>query len=368
MVSQARVDVVLTGLGTVLAGLGTAAWAVTLAVFEPALSTFYHSAVDAGGANQGRFVPNDVEALFAFGMDLRWASIALAVAGVLLVLSGSRWRGRLAGPLVVGWFGADLLLDRLDVVGWLAAVGVGVVAAAVVGYLVRVGRRHGDRPPEFRPGSIVYSGALIALVAVLAPRDAADMFPDVPGGLVVAAVVVPAALAFAAVVLGASAVRPVSGVRLAITGVVALVAVTAAVVNAALLADPVSTYGSSGFTTYAVFGTLPVALALLAGPLPLRRLPVTVIAAVAAPVVGFVAFYVALFGGALGAAAMRATGDGSAYLPGSWAFGGLAAGVLGGALGVVVRGIDDDVNPAALDPDNPPPDVEPARPSPARWL
>jgi drug/metabolite transporter (DMT)-like permease len=69
--------------------------------------------------------------------DIRQLAILLAFAGVILICR-ARLRGVVAGAIAtIGWLGADLWLDRVDVAGrsaatWLAVGGVAVFAAAAV--------------------------------------------------------------------------------------------------------------------------------------------------------------------------------------------------------------------------------------------
>ena len=359
---------VLTVLGTVIALMGTAVWAVTTAVFEPAMSSLYRSWADEGGVNYGRFSADGINALFAFFKDLRWAAIALAIAGVLLLLDGSRWRGRLLTATAVSWFGVDLVLDRLDVTGWLSAVAAGVAVAAGLICVVLLGRRHDEGPPEYRPTTIVYSGALIGLAALFAPGVTDDLAPHVPAGAVGTAEAVVAALAFAAVIGVATAVAPPSRARLIVTAVLAPLAAVAGFVNVRLLGDPSLAYGSSGLRLYGIFGLLPIALALLAGALHRRRMIAIAVCVVASPVAAAMGMIMFVVGGVWGMGVMNVTGDAPPRQVLDWAFGGLTGGAICGALAVLVRAISRGDPPAELDPDRPPTERHPLHPSPTPFL
>ena len=366
MMSRGRIGVVLTILGMVIAVMGTAAWAVTAAIFEPAMSSFFHSWADEGGVNYGRFGSDDMEGLFGFVKDLRWAAIALAVAGVMLLLDGSRWRGRLLAATAMGWFGVDLTLDRLDITGWTSAVVAGVAVAAGLGLVVLVGRRHDEGPPEYRPTTIVYSGALIGLAGLLAPGYVGDIAPHVPAGPVGTAEAVAAALAFAAVIGVATAVAPPSRARLIVTAVVAPLAAVGGFVNVRLI-DGLSAYGSSQLRYIGLFGLLPVALAALAGALHRRRLIALAVGVVSAPVTGFFCMAMVVFLGVLGVVVMTATGDAPGQIT-DLAFGGLAGGAVCGGIALLIREVSRVDRPAEPDPDRPPPDPHPLQPSPIPFL
>jgi hypothetical protein len=351
---RGRVEAVL---GSIFVMAGIATWAVELAVFEPALSSFFHSWADVGGANYGRFVADDMEYLFAFGKSLRWASVFLGIAGARLLLVGSSWRGRLALGLAFAWFGADVVLDRLGVAGWPAAVAAGAVVTAIVAAAVISGRRHGGQPRAHRPSAIVYSGALLGYVVLATPPVTRDLAPHVPAGFNGTSEAVAVALAIAAVVTAVAAIPVISRTR-AVAGVVtAALAGVAVLVHLRLLGDPGSGYFMTPWLASGLLGALPVVLAPLAGSMSRVRAMVAVIFALAA---GYLAIFLALYSSFLGELVIFATGDAAGSPTAYLALGGFASGAVLGLFALVLRrgsplSLDRDPDTSVAGPGNNPP-------------
>ncbi|MEV0154341.1 hypothetical protein AB0H57_11465 [Micromonospora sp. NPDC050686] len=122
-----------TGLGVLAGVTGAVIWALAAAIYQPVMQPdgFW---TDSGS---GERLPELASNNTYWPRDIRQLAILLALAGVLLICRGNP-RGLTAGAAVtVGWLGADLWLDRIDVAGaaaaaWLAAGGIAVFAASAV--------------------------------------------------------------------------------------------------------------------------------------------------------------------------------------------------------------------------------------------
>jgi hypothetical protein len=355
---------VAAGLGSIFVMVGVATWAVELTVFEPTLSAFFHSWADVGGPNYGRFGSDDMEYLFAFGKSLRWASVLLGIAGARLVLGGSHWRGRLAVGLAVAWFGADVVLDRLGAAGWPAAVVAGVAGAAIVAAAVVLGRRHGGQPCDHRPSATVYSGALLGYVILATPPVAPELAPHVPAGVIGTSEAVTVALTIAALVTAVTSVGPVPRSRAVAAAVAAAVIGVALLIHLRLVGDPGSGYTLKTGLALWMLGAVPAMLALLTGTLSRGR---TIALVFLAPVLGFVALFVALYSSMVGELVLVLTGD-AVSEPGAYlAVGGFLSGALLGALAVFLRRAspipaDRDLDKRPAGPGNDPPMLAPSWP------
>jgi hypothetical protein len=300
-------------------------------VFEPQMSSFFHSWADAGGPNYGRFGADDMESLFAAGQQLRWAAVALGIAGALLMLQRSRWRGRLAWGLATGWVGADVVLDRMDVSGRLVAIVAAVVLCAIIAGGVVIGRRNDAEPPSYRPSATVYSGALLGSVLLTYLPVTPELAPHTPVGLVGGIQVVTVALAIAAVVTAATSTAGGPHVRMIAAGV------TAASVGAAVLVD-IGWQGSdrvlNPVVVFGLFGVLPLVLALLAGGVSRGR---AVAVLVSTPLTGFLTLFLAVPLSVAGRPVAALTGDTAASPTPNWAVGGFLVGALLGLLATWLR-------------------------------
>jgi hypothetical protein len=361
-----RGDVLLTVLGAALASLGVATWAAELALIDPAILSFYHSWADVGGPNYGRFSADDVEYLLLFGKAVRVASILVAMAGVLLLLRGSRWYARLGWGLASGWLAADIVLDRLDVSGAVVAVVIGVAGAAVVAGLVVVGVRRAGKLPEYRPSATVYSGALVGFVVLIMPPTTPALAPYIPSGLLGMTQALSAALAFVAVVFAVTATATLSRWRGLLGLTVAVVCAAGALGFSRVLSDPsVSSVPIAVFI--AVFGALPVVLPLLAGRVSPAGIPATIALAVLAPVLGYVAYVVAVYASLVALPVLALMGNAPGDVDIVASIGGLFAGALVGSV-ALIPAYRRPAQPAIVDADTPPVVPGTPRPSPARWL
>ncbi len=187
-------------VGYPLALLGIVAWAVAAGVVEPLIRDLLADDADP--------TPSFDEGadLALLGRDLRWASMVLAVGG--LVLLARAYGRQVAVALgVAGWIVGDLVLDALNLDGgWPVAAGAG--AAVAVGLLV-LARPRGvlAGPPPARAWPVVYSGVSV-LVATLLLSGAAPWMPDQLPAWVVPAAVALSVLLVLAGVLNALAVVP----------------------------------------------------------------------------------------------------------------------------------------------------------------
>ncbi|MEV6526972.1 hypothetical protein AB0M43_34090 [Longispora sp. NPDC051575] len=145
----------------VLGVAGAALWAWGLAGFQPA--------VEPGGP-----LTDEVFTL----RDLRWTAILLAVGAVVLLGLGSR-HNMVTGTLgAVGWWVADIWLDRADVAGRESAVLLGLAAVGLLAGLGILGHRTAAR--SGRAGLVVVGSAATSLAFLPGTALGAG---DVPGAL-----------------------------------------------------------------------------------------------------------------------------------------------------------------------------------------
>lgn len=190
--------------GAALAVAGVLAWALTLAIFEPA--------VRARG--EGLPVSEAVGQLLVWPIDLRWGAMVLTLGGLLIAFSARV-------PLVLTmpvWLALDLTVDQARAEGWLAfgmlVAGAGVVLAAGIGLAVGVKAGAAQRfssGEESGYGILVYSGVAAALVPLLFNVEPVTR-PLRPPAMMVTAILLSLGLAIAAV-LAALTATPPSGFR-----------------------------------------------------------------------------------------------------------------------------------------------------------
>ncbi|WP_144022719.1 hypothetical protein [Asanoa hainanensis] len=201
--------------------------------------------------------------------DLRLCAVVAIVLAVLLAGRGgrhARWTGLVVGT---AWIGADLLLNRSDVRGDVAAVVLSVAAAAAALAAILVVRRRRGDGPEHRP---LVLGAAVS--AALAPLVAGIESPtDTEAALTPAAVTLGALLTVLTLGLALAAAPDLETVHWVTTGVVVVAA--AGGLTLARVLEPGNQLGSM-----MLLGTLQLtAVALLTGAVPrgalawLRQLP-----------------------------------------------------------------------------------------------
>jgi hypothetical protein len=331
MGTRGRVEIVL---GSSFIVVGIATWAVALAVFEPALSSFFHSWADVGGRYYAQLDADPIEFLYAYGKWLRWASIALGIAGVLLLLRRSRWRGRLAWGLAVAWIGVDVMLDRLDVSGSLVAIVAAVVGCGVVAAVVVVGRRYDGELPPYRWSATVYSGALLGSALWTALPGGPELRPHVPAGLIGCGQVLTVALAIAGVVTAATSTAEISRNRMIAAGASVAVVAVLVLVDVGLQSDPGSAHALIPVLIPGLFGGLPLVLALLAGRVSRGR---GVVALLTAPLIAMLAIYPVVVLSMAGASGAGLTGDSPEWQTVNPAAGGFIVGAQLGLLALALQ-------------------------------
>jgi len=230
-----------------LAVAGAASWALWLAVDEPIVQHL-------------RVFP----ALVVWARDVRWASIVVGVAALVLVAGGSRWRRAALALVATAWVAADVLLDRADLGGWPVALVAGVAAAGVQTAAILLGRGSG------RPGPVafVYSGVAIAVGCLVPLQFSREALPSLPAGLGPAGLAVGPILVAAALAVALASAQGLSKVRLGLAVAVALVA-AAYTVSGPWLPESESPFGFYTqfvyHTQFDAVGLFVVALALATG-------------------------------------------------------------------------------------------------------
>ncbi|MBY8874374.1 hypothetical protein K7640_21315 [Micromonospora sp. PLK6-60] len=117
-----------------LAGVtGAVTWALAAAIYQPFMQPDGFWTDSATGATLPELASNNTY----WPRDIRQLAILLALGGVLLICRSDPRGLAVGGVATVGWLGADLWLDRIDVAGgttaaWLAAGGLAVFAATAV--------------------------------------------------------------------------------------------------------------------------------------------------------------------------------------------------------------------------------------------
>lgn len=121
---------------------GALLWAIGLAVLQPR----YESSDGLVGNN-------------AYWMrDVRWMAVVAAIAALVLLWRGERWRTRLALLVGLAWLAVDIGLDRLEVAGWPAAAALGVVAGGLLSAAALVGGRTTREGGTLLEGTAVLEG------------------------------------------------------------------------------------------------------------------------------------------------------------------------------------------------------------------
>ncbi|WP_143050035.1 hypothetical protein [Asanoa ishikariensis] len=202
--------------------------------------------------------------------DLRFCAVVAIVLAVLLAGRGGRLARWAALAVGAAWIGADLLLNRSDVRGDVAAVvlSVAAAAAALAAILVVRRRTRGDEP-DHRP---LVLGAAVS--AALAPLVAGIESPtDTEAALTPAAVTLGALLTVLTLGLALAAAPDLETMHRVTTGVVAVAA--AGGLTLARVLEPGSQLGSM-----MLLGTVQLTgVALLTGAVPrgalawLKQLP-----------------------------------------------------------------------------------------------
>jgi hypothetical protein len=157
---------------------GAWVWAVGLAVYQPLMQPTGTFLDETTGTDYPNLASNNTY----WPRDVRQLAILLALAGVL-VMCRLRWRGVLVGASVaLGWLGADLWLDRIDVSGWGSAVWLGLAGTVAFALTCLAARRMPDgRPAGPASGRVAGGVAAVLAVAVLAvtsPWDEPIVQPD----------------------------------------------------------------------------------------------------------------------------------------------------------------------------------------------
>ena len=193
-----------------LAALGVVCWALTLAVFEPAVREGGDTVAELFRTHTAPVAlpgADEVVQMLIWPTDLRWGAMALAVGGLLIAVT-ARTAVVLAAPL---WLVVDLAAARTEIVGWQAfaalAGGVGVAMAAGAWAAQRFTR---DWPAE--PGGrgiLVYCGIASALTPLMFNVDPSTK-PFRPQVMMLVAVLVSVGLAVCAV-LAALTAAPMVG-------------------------------------------------------------------------------------------------------------------------------------------------------------
>jgi hypothetical protein len=192
--------------GGVLTAVGAIAWAWTLTMLEPAVRQAFEAEQAAVRARTITMAPSadDMVQMVLMAKDLRWAALVLTIGG-LLVLFAARAKVLLGGAL---WLTADLVLDRLNVQGWIPLM----LLLAVFSAAVLAWRR--SRGREWTPGgnAVLFYSAVAAAMAPLMFFVTPDVAAYRPAGLLAVGVVVSLGLAIAAVAVALIAVpRPAPG-------------------------------------------------------------------------------------------------------------------------------------------------------------
>lgn len=195
--------------GWVIVFGGAAYWALALTLLQP-------------GTEHGDFAQNNSY----WVRDLRWTAIVAVVIVVIALVRGDRVRSAAALLGGAAWIGLDLLLDRLDVAGIGAAIGLTIAAVLVVGAARWFAVRCLDETAA--PGRVVLVLAA-AVAAALTPLAGGIESPtDSELALTPSALVVSALLLLAGLGAGLTAARPGRHTQLlttaiAITGILGLV-------------------------------------------------------------------------------------------------------------------------------------------------
>jgi hypothetical protein len=188
-------DRLRTGWALACAWGGAILWAVGLTILQPLTEPTKPWIGDVASNNT------------YWARDIRWMAIVVILVAFVLSCRGDRLLSLLGGLAAVGWFGADIVLDRRDVEGWAATGPVAAIACAVVAVGMLIARRRAHVPGT---GVLIVAAAIAAALAPLA--GIMESPTDTEAGLTPSAVA--AGLLLAAVALGcALAIGPVSAER-----------------------------------------------------------------------------------------------------------------------------------------------------------
>lgn len=192
--------------GGALAVAGVLIWALTLAIFEPA--------IEAGADGAAYFDAEAIEQMLVWPIDLRWGAMVLTLGGLLIAFSA---RVAIVVTMPV-WLALDLTMDGAQVAGWLAfgmlVAGAGVVLAAGVGLAIGVKSGAVQRftsPDGAGHGILVYCGVAAALMPLMFNVEPVTR-PMRPPAMMVVAILLSLGLAIAALLAALTATTP-SGSR-----------------------------------------------------------------------------------------------------------------------------------------------------------
>ncbi|HEX6686926.1 MAG TPA: hypothetical protein VF062_29445 [Candidatus Limnocylindrales bacterium] len=243
-------------LGGAITAAGVLSWALMLAILEPATRLSYERQQAAVRSGDFRRVVDvdDMAQMVLWAKDLRWASLVLALGGMLILVTGvARAVVLLAGVL---WLALDIWLDRSEFGTWdtfaVVAGGVGLLLAAIAWAAPR-----GD--PARPPGAaiLVYSGVAAAFVPMMFAVTA-DTGGFQPRGLMALSIAVSLALAATAMLAALTAAPALSARRVAGSVAFALAVAAPSVAGQWWLATQTSSDGS-----WPVVGTwLPIPVLL----------------------------------------------------------------------------------------------------------
>ncbi|HEY3503562.1 MAG TPA: hypothetical protein VGN37_12355 [Actinocatenispora sp.] len=165
---------------------GAALWAYCLAVVTPPTEPDRSARLAIAGNNT------------YWVRDVRWAALVVVVAAVVLVARGDRVRSALSVLGGATWAAADVVLDRAQIGGPAAAIGLAAGGAAVstgACLAVRLGRRRPRRWPVASAAAVVGTLGAI-LLATESPSDREATLDPVTWA--VAVLLAPTAIALAA--------------------------------------------------------------------------------------------------------------------------------------------------------------------------
>lgn len=228
-------------LGGALSAAGMVCWSLAQFVFGPATTLTYGTLAAQNKPDHWVTVNwEDLAQMVLWGKDLRWASLVLALGGLLLIVTGRARLYVFSGVLL--WLGADLYLDRIGASGWVAAMlALALLAVVLAGTLLTAGSRTRRQPKDRGNAAIVfYSGVACALAPLMFWVEPSTKTHR-PQGMLLMAAVLSASLVAAAMATALTAAEgPKQGV-LAVTGVIAAAMIAAEVTSASLHGDEAQT-------------------------------------------------------------------------------------------------------------------------------
>ncbi|SCE79815.1 hypothetical protein GA0074695_1206 [Micromonospora viridifaciens] len=167
-----------TIVGALSGVTGAVIWALATAIYQPIMQPEGFWTDSSTGEAFPQLASNNTY----WPRDIRQLAILLALGGVILICRANA-RGVAAGAIAaLGWLGADIWLDRIDVAGgaaaaWLAVGGIGLFSATAV-VAARVSAGQGATARARHLFATVGAVLAAATMVVTTPWDEPVTVPD----------------------------------------------------------------------------------------------------------------------------------------------------------------------------------------------